>query len=182
VSLSSRNDRVGDVIIGLDISQGMLNRARRRANTCANSPAFTLIHAPAADLTPALLESMAGVTRVDFVLCTYGFTAMRDPETAFLASWNVLKPGCGYLVHDIHADRPTLHARAVELATHTCFSGRSWQLLRSTSPDFRMDYLDPSAHLFGGRLFVAWGTKPSPPQVPRHVTRNQQGRQTARAV
>ena len=99
--------------MGLDISRGMLRRVLHRANSFANGPRCTLIHAPAADLTPHLLEAVAQVSCVDAVLCTYGFTAMRAPETAFAASWHVLRPGGTYLVLDVHAAPRTLHARAV---------------------------------------------------------------------
>ena len=143
-------------LIGLDISTGMLKHARKRAV----DPRVSLIHDQAANLSQAMLEAAAGVPFVDFVFCSYGLTSMRDPEAAFRASWNVLKPGGAYGILDIYAAKPSLHARAVEWATHSDFTDRAWQPLREASPDFRMDYLDPSAHLFGGRLFVAWGTKP----------------------
>ena len=146
-------------LIGLDISRGMLHFARRRS--FPNGPRVSLVHGDSAQLTPALLQKETGANLVDSVLCTYGFTSMRDPEAAFSASWNVLKPGGGYGILDIHAARRTLHARAVELATASDFSDKAWRLLEAACPDFRMDYLDPSAHLFGGRLFVACGTKPA---------------------
>jgi demethylmenaquinone methyltransferase/2-methoxy-6-polyprenyl-1,4-benzoquinol methylase len=145
-------------LIGLDISSGMLRHARRRRS--ADGPRLSLIHADAVNLTAALLEAETGVAQVDVILCTFGFTCMPDPPAAFRASWNVLKPGGAYGILDIHADPRTLHARAVEWATRSRFTEAAWQPLREASPDFRMDYLDPSAHLFGGRLFVASGTKP----------------------
>ena len=147
-------------LIGVDISNGMLRYARNRARSCADDPKISLIHHDAANLSSALLEAETGTGLVDFVLCTYGFTSMRDPVAAFRASWSVLKPGGGYGILDIHAAPRTLHARAVELATHSRFTEDAWRPLQKASPDFRMDYLDPSAHLFGGRLFVAWGSKP----------------------
>jgi hypothetical protein len=123
-------------------------------------PTVTLIRGEAALLTEQQLVAEAGVARVDSVVCSYGFTAMRDPESAFWAAWEILRPGGSFLILDIHAAERTLHARAVELVTRCRFSDAAWQPLQRASADFRMDYLDPSAHLFGGRLFVAWGTKP----------------------
>jgi ubiquinone/menaquinone biosynthesis C-methylase UbiE len=161
-------------IIGLDISRGMLHRAGHRAKSCAGELNVTLIHAPAAALTCGLLKSEAETEGVDAILCSYGLTSMRDPELAFRASWSVLKPGGAYLIHDVYSSPRTLHARAVELATRSRFCERAWRPLKAASPDFRMDYLDPSAHLFGGRVFVAWGTKPRH-DVP-HVPHHQQGR------
>jgi ubiquinone/menaquinone biosynthesis C-methylase UbiE len=162
-------------IIGLDLSSGMLRKARQRAKTSIGGPKVTLIHASAAELTSQLLETEAGVASVDAVICSYGLTSMRDPESAFRASWNVLKPGGTYLILDIHAAPRSGHARLVELATRSRFCERAWRPLEAACPDFRMDYLDPSAHLFGGRVFVAWGTKPVPRDA-RHVPHHQQGR------
>jgi ubiquinone/menaquinone biosynthesis C-methylase UbiE len=144
-------------IIGVDISRGMLKYAQRRSSK--DGPRVSLFQANSANLTPARLEAETGAREVDAVLCTYGYTSMRDPEAAFRASWNVLKPGGGYLVNDIHAPARSFHARFVEMATFSCFNEQAWRPLQMAASDFRMDYLDPSAHLFGGRLFVAWGTK-----------------------
>jgi ubiquinone/menaquinone biosynthesis C-methylase UbiE len=145
-------------LIGFDISTGMLEYARRRP--WPDGPRVSLIRGDSTKLTPTMLQAETGVDSVDFVICTYGLTSMRDPVSAFRASWNVLKPGGGYLINDVHASPCTLHARAVELATRSRFDEQAWQPLREAAADFRMDYLDPSAHLFGGRVFVAWGTKP----------------------
>jgi len=164
-------------IIGVDISSGMLSCARRRG-----LPNASLIQMNAATLNPAALEAQTGLTSVDFVLCTYGFTSMRDWETAFRASWALLKPGGGYLIHDIDAQKRTLHAVAVEMATRSHFSEKVWRPLQKACIDFRMDYLDPSAHLFGGRLFVACGTKAMATTRPSHVSSDQQRRQATRAL
>ena len=135
----------------------MLDYARRRS--LPEGLRVSLIRGDSTKLTSAMLQAETGAGHVDYVLCTYGFTSMCDPEAAFRASWNVLKPGGGYLINDIHAASRTLHARAVELATCSRFDERAWRPLQEAASDFRMAYLDPSAHLFGGRVFVAWGTK-----------------------
>jgi ubiquinone/menaquinone biosynthesis C-methylase UbiE len=145
-------------LIGLDISSGMLGHAQRRV--MPDGPRVSLIRGDSTELTPAVLQAETGGNSVDLVICTYGLTSMRDPVAAFRASWNVLKPGGVYLINDIHAEPPTLHTRAVELATFSRFNEQAWRPLQEAASDFRMDYLDPSAHLFGGRVFVAWGTKP----------------------
>jgi ubiquinone/menaquinone biosynthesis C-methylase UbiE len=139
-------------IVGLDISSGMLRRARRRGAR-RGWPDIRLIQMDAAHLCG--MEA-----RVDLIVCTYGFTAMRGWEAAFQNSWNWLKPGGTYLIHDIDGQRRNLHTWAVELATRSHFGDRVWEPLQRGCLDFRMDYIDPSAHLFGGRLFVATGTKP----------------------
>jgi ubiquinone/menaquinone biosynthesis C-methylase UbiE len=154
-------ERVGaqGKIIGVDASSGMLRYAWRRADHIGK-PEVLLVEMDATQPNGKALPS------VDFVICTYGFTAMRGWEAAFRSSWELLTPGGGYLIHDIDAGTRTLHVRAVELATRSRLSDKVWQPLQNACLDFRMDYIDPSAHLFGGRLFVAYGTKPPTPTGP----------------
>jgi ubiquinone/menaquinone biosynthesis C-methylase UbiE len=147
-------------IVGVDISSGMLRRARQRT-TRAALPNVSLLQMDAACLSSSRLEAQTGLASVDFVICTYGFTVMRAWRSIFWPSWEILRPGGGYLIHDIDGQRRNLHTVAVEWATRCDFSQRVWRPLQSVCADFRMDYIEPSAHLFGGRLFVALGTKPS---------------------
>jgi S-adenosylmethionine-diacylgycerolhomoserine-N-methlytransferase len=149
-------------IIGVDNSSGMLRRAARRAARAGMSR-VSLIEMDAACLDPVLLEAQAGRSAVDFVVCTYSFTSMPAWKAAFYASWELLKPGGGYLIHDIDGTKRNFHVFAVELATRSDFSQKIWQPLEEAGFDFRMDYLDPSAHLFGGRLFAAYAEKPPVP-------------------
>jgi ubiquinone/menaquinone biosynthesis C-methylase UbiE len=149
-------ERIGaqGTIIGVDISSGMLRRARRRVKrTGLTNVSLVEMNATQPDFSarPA----------VDFILCAYAFTAMRGWKSAFASSWQILKPGGGYLIHDIDGQRRNLHTWAVELATRCRFDEKVWQPLQRVARDFRMDYIEPSAHLFGGRLFVAQGTKPA---------------------
>jgi ubiquinone/menaquinone biosynthesis C-methylase UbiE len=151
-------------IIGVDISSGMLRRARKRSQRMApaqpGAPNISLVQADAAQLSPGLLREQTGLSAVDFVVCAYGLTSMRDWTAAFRASWSLLRPGGGYLIHDIDAETRNFHVFAVEMVTRSHFSQKVWCPLQSICADFRMDYIDPSAHLYGGRLFAAYGAKP----------------------
>ena len=156
----------GGKIIGVDISSGMLARAQRSVDREGWRNIF-LIQMDATELSSSALNALAGITALDYVVCTYGFTTMLDRRQAFHRSWTLLKPGGGYLILDIDGQKRDFHTRAVELTTWCDFSRPVWQPLENAGIDFRMDYLDPSAHLFGGRLFVALGTKPiTPPHNP----------------
>jgi len=145
-------------IIGTDLSSGMLRRARHNIKAAAREN-VTLLHLDARALSPNILKAKTGENGVDFIVCTYGFTAIRDWELAFHRSFSVLKPGGGYLIHDIYAEKRTFHSWGVEKVTRTNLSRKVWSLLEKLCPDFHMEYIDPSKHLFGGRLFVAYGTK-----------------------
>ena len=146
-------------IIGVDVSGGMLRKARQTASRAGCAP-LSLMQIDAARLTPSLLVEETGLAEVDAVICTYGFTAMRNWEEAFHRSYALLKPGGTYLIHDIHAQKRNLHVSAFELATQVDLSRKSWQPLQALSHDFHFEYIDPSAFIFAGRLFVACGIKP----------------------
>ena len=108
-------------IIGLDHSSGMLRGARRSLARCHNIEGFLLRH-DANTLSSDILQRQTNLRAVDIVVCTFGFSAMRDWEIAFHRSFDLLKPGGFYLILDVHAKKSTLHVRAVEKFTHSDFS------------------------------------------------------------
>jgi len=147
-------------IVGVDISKGMLKKAEKAAQRQGRVQVW-LLKMDAAQLTPPLLEQTIGQAKVDAVVCTYGFTAMKNWEEAFHRSFELLKPGGPYFIHDIHAKKRTPHVKAFEIATQVDLTRKSWEPLQARCPDFHFEYLDPSMHLFAGRLFVARGIKPT---------------------
>ncbi len=154
-------ERIGGLgqIVGVDISSGMLRGARCRVKRDGLRN-ISLVQMDAAQFSRDVLQIQTGLSFIDFIICTYAFTSMHHWEAAFRSSWALLKPGGTYLIHDIDAEKRTFHSLAVEIATHSHLSKQVWKPLSGACLDFRMDYIDPSAHLFGGRLFVAYGTKP----------------------
>jgi ubiquinone/menaquinone biosynthesis C-methylase UbiE len=146
-------------IIGLDLSSGMLRSARRSLARCNNIEGFLLRH-DADTISSDILYRQTKLRAVDLVVCTFAFSTMRDWKIAFHRSFDLLKPGGIYLILDVHAQKRTFRAYAVETFTRSTFSRETWHFLERLCPDFHMEYLDPSAHLFGGRVFVAVGTKP----------------------
>jgi ubiquinone/menaquinone biosynthesis C-methylase UbiE len=146
-------------IVGVDISIGMLRKAKAFVAR-KSSARISLIQSDAANLSRLVLQDWAGLSEVDAVVCSFGLTAMQGWEAAFLRSFHILKPGGTYLIHDIHAVKPTLHARGVEFVTRVDLSRNTWRPLENLSRDFHVEYFDRSDLIFGGRLFVASGTKP----------------------
>jgi ubiquinone/menaquinone biosynthesis C-methylase UbiE len=146
-------------IIGVDVSSGMLRRAACRVKRSGLANVI-LLQTDAACFSSSRLEAETELRCVDLVTCTYGFTSIREWEAAFWSSWQLLRPGGVYVIHDVDGQKRNMHTLAVEMITRCDFSLKVWRPLKSACHDFRMDYLDPSAHLFGGRLFVACGTKP----------------------
>lgn len=147
-------------IIGVDRSGGMSRRARAVAKE-EHLENVTLLQMDAHDLSPATLKAGTGLTSVDFVVCTYGYSAMKhDWQRVFHRSFSVLRPGGGYLIHDIHAQKRNLHVWAMEKFTRTNLSREAWSPLEHLGTDFHMEYFDRTTHLFGGQLYVAFATKP----------------------
>jgi ubiquinone/menaquinone biosynthesis C-methylase UbiE len=147
-------------VVGIDISKGMLKRAQEAALRQGRFR-VSLVQADATQLTRSLVEERTGVAEFDAVVCTYGFTAMRNWEEAFHRSFALLKPGGSYLIHDIHAKRRNLHVAAFELTTRVDLTRETWCPLQTLCHDFRFEYIDPSSFIFAGRLFVATGIKPA---------------------
>jgi len=158
-------------IIGLDRSSGMLRGARRSLARCHNIEGALIRH-DANTISPDVLQQRTKLRAVDIIVCTFGFSAMREWKIAFHRSFELLKPGGLYLILDVYAEKSTFHVRAVEKFTHSSFSRETWHYLEQFCPDFHMEYIDPSSHLFGGRVFVAFGTKPlAGPSVNPSVSR-----------
>ncbi|GLY08435.1 class I SAM-dependent methyltransferase [Actinoplanes sp. NBRC 101535] len=75
---------IGHRVTGIDLSEGMLERARAHAATAANAPGFRLGDAVAPDFPDASFDA---------VVNRYVMWTLRDPETA-LANWiRLLRPG-----------------------------------------------------------------------------------------
>jgi len=147
-------------LVGIDVSKGMLRKARRVAEGCAFARTF-LLQMDATRLSPSLLIERTGLSEVDAVVCTYGFTSMKDWEEAFRRSFALLKAGGIYFIHDIHATKRSLHASAFEMATRVDLSRESSWPLQKLCSDFHFEHIDPSSHIFAGRLFIARGIKPA---------------------
>mgnify|MGYP006190788061 CR=1 FL=1 len=97
----------------------------------------------------------------DGVVCTLGLSAMPAWEAAFGHAFDLLRPGGRFVILDVHADARTLQTRLVELTARADLAREVWRPLERRCEDFRMDDLAAPAGVFGGRLFVASGTRPA---------------------
>jgi ubiquinone/menaquinone biosynthesis C-methylase UbiE len=76
-------------VVGVDLADGMLARAKRRSHRLEN---VTLVHGDALELR----ESTAGL--FDVVVATYFFSVVVDPHRAARTLLSVLRPGGMFLV------------------------------------------------------------------------------------
>jgi ubiquinone/menaquinone biosynthesis C-methylase UbiE len=137
----------------------MLRSARRSLARHQTVEGFLIRH-DADTISSDILNQQTRLRNVDIVICSFGFSAMQDWKIAFHRSFDLLKPGGIYLILDVYAQKRTFRSWLVESLTGSVFSRETWHFLEHLCPDFQMEYIDPSAHLFGGRVFVAFGTKP----------------------
>ncbi len=145
-------------IVGVDLSGGMLRRARRRVEKAG----WTNVHLVQADVHafgPDRLAEACGRSTVDFVICTLGMTVMADWEGAFRRGYELLRSGGRIVLFDGYAERRVLQTWGAQLVARADLSRRFWEPLEAVAEDFRLISLPGSPHVFGGRLFVAAGRK-----------------------
>jgi RimJ/RimL family protein N-acetyltransferase len=142
-------------VLGVDLSEGMLARARRRAER-AGWRGVSLLACDATRLdASAVTSAFGGPARFDVGLCALGLSVIPDWERALRASFEQLRPGGRYLILDVHAERRVPQSALVELCARADLSRRPWLVLERIGEDTSVEYLRGSPHVFGGRLFVA---------------------------
>ena len=135
-------------VVGLDASEGMLKKARARADRLGLEAA--LVHADA---------TAAAYPPVDAVLATLAFTALPDPDAAFAHALDALRPGGRFVLLDVHAERRRFQTWLVEKIARADLNRRPWTLLEAALDDVSRTDLNAPAKTFGGTLYVAAGTK-----------------------
>lgn len=148
--LSALAQRVPDgEVIGLDLSPGMLRRARARVERAGWSH-VTLVE--------GTIDAVDG--ELDAVVVALGLSAMTGFEEVFEATWARLRPGGRYVIFDVHAERWVPQKTWVELLAGADLDRRVWEPLHAVAEDARLTWLDGSVHVHGGRLLLASGIKP----------------------
>ncbi len=141
------------LLIGLDYSPGMLEKARGKVQR-TRWENVRLIHADAGTLSEELLKEHAGVGRVDKVLCTLGFTVIPDWEAVFARAWALLRPGGRYAIMDWHVKRRNPFSWFLNSISQGDVSRRIWVPLEQKTADYSY------RTFIGGNVFVAAGTVP----------------------
>ena len=144
-------------VVGVDVSPGMLGRARERVRRLGADDRVTLVEADATRLD----ADDVGGGGFDGVLCTLGLTAMPAWQGAFARSFGLLRPGGRYVLLDVVAERRTLQAWLVERIARADLDRHVWEPLAAATPDFVRTPLGAPARTFGGVLYVAEGTRPA---------------------
>lgn len=144
-------------VIGIDLSDGMLARARARVER-AGWANVDLVAGDAARLRPDDLPA-----RPDRLHVFLGTTVFPDPEATLDALWALLAPGGRVVLVDVHAARPGLQGRIVQCMAQADLTRTAWTWLERRAPDARRVVLR-DAWSDGGTLWLATGTRPRTPR------------------
>ncbi len=146
------------MIVGVDLSSGMLRQAQQRVDR-AGWTNVRLVQSDMHTFDAGRLEEHAGRSTVDFVICALGMTVMDDWEGAFHRCYDLLRPGGRMVLFDAYAEKWVLQTTLSKIAAQADLSRRFWEPLEEAADDFQLVKLPGSPHEFGGRLYLASGTK-----------------------
>ncbi|NND70607.1 MAG: class I SAM-dependent methyltransferase [Rhodothermales bacterium] len=150
---------IGDgLIVGIDVSRGMLNRARHRVRSEGWSN-VTLCRKRAAEFSRDDLVSISGSEYADFVICTLGLTVMDDWKQVLSHTLDLLKPGGRIVLFDAYIEEPVFRTRCANIFARADLSRKFWEPLEGKVDAFRLIQMSGSPKDFGGNLFLASGVK-----------------------
>lgn len=141
-------------LVGVDLSAGMLRRARQRAG----QHGWTHLHLVQRDvhaLTPADLGGS-----IDRLHVFLGLSTFPRWQAAFEHLWQLLAPGGRCVIVDVHAERLGLQGRMVNLVAGADIRRRTWEPLARLAAGFTREDL-PRRREHGGQIFLAAGDKPA---------------------
>ena len=154
-------------LLGVDLSSGMLAKAKARAEAKGWSWVRLLerdVHRlDAAAVAEALADPSSdrgGARPVDRLHVCLGLTAFPEWEAAFDHLWALLAPGGRMAIVDVHAARPDFQGKMVNLVARADIRRRVWEPLERVGKDYEYREL-PSSKQHGGQLFLAVADKPA---------------------
>lgn len=136
-------------ITGVDLSPGMLARARERAA----AQGWNHVEFVNADVSTLQLDAP-----FDRVLIFLGLSTFPEWEAAFLRIWQTLAPGGRIVIVDVHSESLGVQGWLVNLIARADIRRKTWQPLEAVATDFTRVTL-PQNPKYGGEIFCVTGTK-----------------------
>ncbi len=150
------------LVVGVDLSTGMLRKAGQRAER----KGFSNVRLAQASLLTlergSLGEHLPPGRGFDRGLCFLVLTALPEWERATDRVWDLIEPGGVMVIADTHADPLGFQGRLVNLTARADIRRRVWSRLESLSEDFSIERLAAPSSV-GGDIVVARGRKPARP-------------------
>jgi ubiquinone/menaquinone biosynthesis C-methylase UbiE len=146
-------------LIGLDLSAGMLRRAKARVAREGHHD-VRLAQCDAQTLDRATLEAAVGPTaRIDRLHVFLGMSVFPDMQTAFERLYALLAPGGLCVLVDVHADKLGVQGWLVNQMARADIRRRFWEPLEQVAERFERVEL-PYRKAHGGQIMLASGRKP----------------------
>lgn len=151
-------ERIGKdgVLVGVDLSEGMLKKARERSQSLEGK-AIHLLKKSASEIDASDLQPL-GIEKADAVIIALALSVIPRWEQALEAALALLKPGGRISILDVHAERWVPQKTIVEWMARADLNRKVWEHLEGKVEDFHHEILDRSIHTFGGNLYCAAGT------------------------
>jgi ubiquinone/menaquinone biosynthesis C-methylase UbiE len=153
---------VGDTgrVVGVDLSQGMLKKARARAERKGWGGQVTLTQASLLTLTRAdVAEGLGDAPGFDRALFFLALTTLERWREAFEHVWALVAPGGRVVVVDTHAAKPGMQGKMVNWMAGADIRREVWRGLEEVGRDVEVVRHKVDWRI-GGDLVVASGTKP----------------------
>ncbi len=136
-------------VVGVDLSPGMLARARQRVGSAPN---VTLI---AEDV--GMLADLDGL---DGVLSTLGISVIPEWEAVLERLVGLLRAGGKLVIFDVHARSWVPQTAIVQWMAGADLKRRPWERLAALGVPHTLTWLDGSAFVHGGTPYLLVATKP----------------------
>ena len=153
--------RLGDagVLVGVDGSSGMIEKARERARRNRWDSLVRLIEYDARALSRELIADLIPDGReVDRVLFTLALSVIPDWERVFRKAFELLAPGGRCVIMDAYAPRSGVFVRLEERIASADMSRRVWEPLRELSSNYEEEDVSRQRNLTN-HIIVASGVK-----------------------
>jgi ubiquinone/menaquinone biosynthesis C-methylase UbiE len=150
----------GGVLVGVDGSSGMIEKARERTRRNRWESLVRLIEYDARALSRELMSDLIpDGTEVDRVLFTLALSVIPDWERVFRKSFELLAAGGRCVIMDGYAPRSGPFARLEERIASADMRRRVWEPLAELSSDYEEEDVSRRENLWN-QVIVASGVKP----------------------
>lgn len=146
------------VLVGADLSDGMLSRASARVAKNGWSNVHTL-KASVLEIEDKDVTALTAGAPIDRIQVFLGMSAFPQWETAFDRLWSMLRPGGRFVIVDVYAETLSFQGWMVNLVARAEIRRRCWEPLERVSQNFERRDL-PKKREHGGQIYLATGVKP----------------------
>jgi ubiquinone/menaquinone biosynthesis C-methylase UbiE len=138
-------------VVGLDLSEGMLGRARRAVADLAQ------VELRAQDIRALSADALGPQ---DGVLSTLGVSVIPEWEAVLERMWALLRPGGHLVIFDIHARSWVPQSTVVTFLAGADLHRAPWTFFEARSLPHTVTWLEGSPHVHGGSPFLLVARRP----------------------